>query len=225
MPSNLSNHYDLILTLSPETVFEISRESYRLLELGENVKGRTLRRFVSRVCSKGFISQVFAYEGGFSADQLNAIEAYARDVAAKSICFIPADVAVHSSTFQEPSFGMVQNVFTVHADVGTASVRELAAIVRAIAVLSDTMHEYRADINKAALRRFPDYRYRNKPSTLSEAPWCVSGSDIRGGSGVLEWCYDREDAHERFVEMQQHGRFRDLSYAAFGFDLNPAAVE
>lgn len=53
------------------------------------------------------------------------------------------------------------------------------------------------------------YQYRNLPCTNKE--WCVSGKDNRGGTGVLEWCYDEWDANNRMGMMQQDkGRFSNL---------------
>lgn len=52
-----------------------------------------------------------------------------------------------------------------------------------------------------------------------EMPWCVcgkqrvtfpDGTTVEGG-GVLEWCWDREDAIRRLQWMQQDSRFSDLS--------------
>lgn len=40
------------------------------------------------------------------------------------------------------------------------------------------------------------YKYRNFPCTVGRGDylWCVSGTDNKGGSGILEWCISKEDA-------------------------------
>lgn len=67
------------------------------------------------------------------------------------------------------------------------------------------------------------YRYKERGLPCVDArghdmPWCVSGyqefeymdgSTGRGG-GVLEWCYDEEDAYERLRLMRPDPRFSDL---------------
>ncbi len=60
------------------------------------------------------------------------------------------------------------------------------------------------------------YQYRNLPyrDSFSENPrWVyVSGIDcIKGGGGILEWCYDLEDADTRiFLMKQDRFRFKNL---------------
>lgn len=57
------------------------------------------------------------------------------------------------------------------------------------------------------------YKYRNLPCNIQpdEKLWCIVGQDNFGGGGVLEWCYDREDAEERLQEMKASGEFKNLS--------------
>lgn len=57
------------------------------------------------------------------------------------------------------------------------------------------------------------YKYRNLPCNIRSdaALWCVVGKDSKGGSGVLEWCFDKEDAEERkMLMLSEEGRFSKL---------------
>ena len=55
------------------------------------------------------------------------------------------------------------------------------------------------------------YRYRSLPCNIQpdEKLWCIVGGDGEGG-GVLEWCYDREDAETRLKMMEADPRFSML---------------
>lgn len=57
------------------------------------------------------------------------------------------------------------------------------------------------------------YKYRNLPYTGKNG-WHVGGSDKLGGSGVLEWCYDSQDATEMLAKMQKFRRFAHLNVAS-----------
>lgn len=44
--------------------------------------------------------------------------------------------------------------------------------------------------------------------------WCISGTYVGEGcreGGVLEWCYDEEDANELLAEMKKDPRFSELT--------------
>jgi len=66
------------------------------------------------------------------------------------------------------------------------------------------------------------YKFRNLPCRDAggfEMPWSVCGNvrevspdgAIVNGGGVLEWCWDREDAIQRMEMMQGDERFSNLS--------------
>jgi len=60
------------------------------------------------------------------------------------------------------------------------------------------------------------YRYRNYPCNIvpDDKLWEVSGLDlITGGGGVLEWCWDKEDAKHVYQSMKASGEFKSLSYS------------
>lgn len=199
-----------IQSITPDTVFELSREGYRLMQLGRDTKGRTLRRFLSRVAFGNNVAQVFCYEDGYSATQLNAIEKYAAEVAETCVEHMPKEAGFFKTTFQESSYGMVQNVYALNFPIATASVSELISMVKMVTVLSDTMHRFRANPNNTALIGCADYVYRGRGMDLCDAPWFVAGADARGGSGILEWCFDEADAKEVMGEMSKHDRFKSL---------------
>ena len=54
------------------------------------------------------------------------------------------------------------------------------------------------------------YEYRNLPCTAGE--WAVVGEDrVMRAGGVLEWCWDEQDALERMVMMHRDPRFVNLA--------------
>jgi hypothetical protein len=53
------------------------------------------------------------------------------------------------------------------------------------------------------------YEYRNFPCTVGK--WAVTGKDrVGGGAGVLEWCFNEEDAFQLMAEMHKDYKFVDL---------------
>lgn len=68
----------------------------------------------------------------------------------------------------------------------------------------------------------PAYRYRGLPCSITsdEKLWFVEGVDARGGSGVLEWCYDKADATDRLAEMRKFPQFSRLAARKFGNDFS-----
>lgn len=63
------------------------------------------------------------------------------------------------------------------------------------------------------------YKYRGLPCSIEKDDklWEVSGIDTKtGGYGVLEWCYDKDDAENIIRNMEMDtGRFEKLSASAF----------
>ena len=57
------------------------------------------------------------------------------------------------------------------------------------------------------------YKFRNCPCNIvdNDKLWCVSGLCAGFGSGVLEWCYDEDDAKYRMSLMVTDKRFSNLS--------------
>ena len=57
-----------------------------------------------------------------------------------------------------------------------------------------------------------NYQFRNLPCTIVENPWYVEGVDYSGnGVGVLEYCYDQQDAEMLLNHMKTYPQFGQLS--------------
>ncbi len=64
------------------------------------------------------------------------------------------------------------------------------------------------------------YKYRNLPASIQtdDKLWCVVGrfvSERGDGGGVLEWCYDEQDASAVLDQMTQDGQFRNLQATTY----------
>lgn len=65
---------------------------------------------------------------------------------------------------------------------------------------------YRAD----SVHEVEKYKYRSLPCSAGD--WSVCGFDsLLNGGGVLEWCFDQEDANERLRIMKAYPQFQNLS--------------
>lgn len=65
------------------------------------------------------------------------------------------------------------------------------------------------------------YKYRNYPCSIvsDDKLWYVEGIDACGGSGVLEWCYDEEDAKVILAKMKQYPQFSQLAACPFSSEI------
>ena len=56
------------------------------------------------------------------------------------------------------------------------------------------------------------YKLRNLPCNIvpSHKLWCITGHSTTGGSGVLEWCYDKADAESVLAEMRKDAQYKGL---------------
>lgn len=58
------------------------------------------------------------------------------------------------------------------------------------------------------------YQYRGLPflkDGVDHMPFSIAGQDtLNGGSGVLEWCTDKEDADAMLAKMQKYPQFVDI---------------
>ena len=65
------------------------------------------------------------------------------------------------------------------------------------------------------------YQYRGLPCTQVRngnyfpMEYCVTGEDSEGGCGVLEWCYNKEDAENMVIVMKRYPEFKNLSAQAW----------
>ena len=60
------------------------------------------------------------------------------------------------------------------------------------------------------------YIYRNLPCTVGQH--FVSGTDKLGGSGILEWCIDEQDAKDMLFYMRLYPQFEDLQIGEIPVD-------
>lgn len=200
-------------------VSAIAREAFGLLNNDLRNNGRTLRRFLARnlICvgspDELFFSQVFAYEDGYSAEQLQALSVYAEDANLSNLEHFPEGLKYEFTGVKDDSYGIVSNNYRVPGNIKTASVATLRDWVKIVYVLNEKLQEFTASINMVALVSCPDYQYRGLP--CSAAPWAIGGSDRNRSSGILEWCVDEADAADRLALMQKHpARFTHLSISS-----------
>lgn len=204
--------------LNRQNVFDVSLEASRLLNLDAKAVGRKFRRFLSRVSENGVVAQMFACCEGHTERQLKTLEVYAQYIAKEQSEELSKDIATLKGLVNDREFGLVsvQYQFLVSVDAATvAQLREMVAFVR---VLACWMHDFAQSPNITVLSDCPDYVYRNLPCSIvpHEELWCVSGADVRGGAGVLEWCYDEADANGILADMKRFPeRFTGLKAEAF----------
>jgi hypothetical protein len=218
--------------LTTENVFSIAHEAYRLCHLPNKSVGRKLRRFLEQSSAKGrklrpslgqsganaMVTQSFAYEQGHTPEQLKALCDYALHLAVKQELYLEKSAVSFQGLVFDASFSLVSNHYQLKHDIATATVAQLRDMVKAIAVLSESMQAFAGNPNTSALSSCPDYVYRNTPCSITddENLWCVAGHDVRGNSGVLEWCYDKADAKYLLTQMQRFPeRFKDISASKF----------
>lgn len=206
--------------ITTSNVFAISHEAYMLWRSEKTAIGRALRRFLLRVTDDSqFVIQSFAFSGGYSPTQLEAMDSYAKEQLEKQAKYLPSKTVEVVGTLREDMFGLVSNSYSFVNDIKTASVAELRDMVKTVAILAESMHEFACSVNATALVHCPTYTYRGKPCSITcdDELWMVSGQDaLEGGGGVLEWCYDEDDAKEILAAMMQHPhRFQNLSAEPF----------
>lgn len=213
--------------LTRDNIFVISHEAYMLWRLPKGAVGRKMRRFLTQVAGKGMLLQSFCFDESYSKTQLHAIEVYARNLDDSLQAFLPL-VAVHRcGTMADDQFGLVSNHYKFVHSIETASVAQLRDMVKAVAILAESMQAFAASVNNTALVNCPTYVYRGLPSSIAKDKdlWVVAGLDkMTGASGVLEWCYDVRDALGVFEEMTRHpGRFANLTAHPFVEPVNHCA--
>jgi hypothetical protein len=211
--------------LNSQNVFEVSRAGYTLFRSSKWETSRALRRFLSDVVlpvlrenGKALVLQSFAHEDGYSPKQLDALERYAADREESQRSNIPEGAALYQGVVRDNDYGSVLNCYELSWNPATASLTQLQLMAKVVIVLADSLHQFAAFPNENALKDCPQYRYRNLPCTIGtdENLWCVSGQDVHGGCGVLEWCYDEKDANAVLAEMNRFPeRFSGLTAAPF----------
>lgn len=56
-----------------------------------------------------------------------------------------------------------------------------------------------------------DRTYTYRGLSCVGATHAVAGHDTLGGSGILEWCTDAEDAEDRIADMRRYKQFKNLN--------------
>lgn len=208
-----------MITANTFDINELTNEGARLVHNTREKSGRVLRRYLDRVLMNGMLLQHFALNQHYTAMQLEAIAKYAKAIALESedirVSLIDfGDVAkagAYVDTFVDADSGVVANRYRLTYAVNEASVKQLRAMVSFVVGICNDLRAFANRPNETALQDCPDYVYRGLPCSCADSPWMVSGVDIAGGSGVLEWCVDQADAKQRFALMNEHpNRFRHL---------------
>ncbi|WP_150126565.1 hypothetical protein [Burkholderia cenocepacia] len=196
--------------LDSQNVFEVSRAGYALMGSRKWEQSRALRRFLSgfvlpvlALGGKALLQQSFAHEAGYSSEQLDALERYAAAREENQREYLPEGAVRFLKVVRDNDYGSIFNSYELAWDPATASLKQLQLLVKVVIVLADSLHEFAAFPNENALRSCPEYRYRGYGISVAkdEHLWCVCGQDVRGGSGVLEWCDGEDDANEMLAKM------------------------
>ncbi len=204
--------------LDKSNVFFIARQANDLLHGPKRKVSRSLRRLLAQaldtpVAGKTLLIQSFAFDEGHNAKQLRGIELYAIDNAVDVRAHLPEGNLVRPlGTYRDDMFNSVQTNYELNIDPATASLQELQVLVEFVMEVAYSMCPY-AD-KPSVTADLEDYLYRGLGCDIAEDGqlWCVSGSDKRGGSGVLEWCFDESDARWVLEQMQRYPeRFSGLS--------------
>lgn len=224
--------------LNRQNAFHVSHQGYSLIRGNKWNTSRTLRRFLTDVldaplaktgaAAGWMLFQQLAYDEGYSKVQLEALEKFATRVAEDQQSYLDKlrvdeskpdqrlpELVRLMSTVHDDMLGTVFNSYEVKVDPWAASLKELQTLVKSVVVLSDFLHQVAGrGLNDTVLRDFPMYECRGLPCSIAPDGelWCVSGADkLDNSGGVLEWCYDEEDAKEILQKMNQYpDRFSNL---------------
>ncbi|MCC5610983.1 hypothetical protein LC612_30600 [Nostoc sp. CHAB 5834] len=213
----------------------LNRKNYRSvqiriqqLEQSSKLKNsRTLRRFFSDLLMVDPVSKTkadlflcFAQDEGFSQEQLAKIASHAQEKAkwVMDIVKMTNSPLEFKAIVEDDCYGLVSAYFQLPWIPATATLKQLQTMLGMVYLVNTALADFHRSPNHSALNDCPEYEYRNLPCSIvpDEYLWTVSGNDCRGGSGVLEWCYDKDDAEHRLELMQQEPtRFTQLSASAF----------
>lgn len=217
--------------LNRHNAFHVSHQGYALIRGEKWNTSRALRRFLvdlldaplakTGAAAGWVLFQQLAYDEGYSKVQLEALEKFATRIAIDQRDYLdklrvdankpdqqlPESVRL-INTVHDEWFGAVFNSYEVRVNPATASLKELQTLVKSVVVLSDFLHQVAGrGLNETVLRDFPMYEYRGLPCSIApdEQLWCISGVDkLDNSGGILEWCYDEEDANERLQMMSRY---------------------
>lgn len=197
--------------------FDVTRAANELLHGNKKDVSRAYRRFLQQTLSvplggKPLIVQTYCSQNDFSSVQVQAIYAYALAIQKAYAKDEPEGLVRCLGVHLEDITDTVGTCYEVSVDLSSASLRQLKALTVFVRELAYSMHAFCVNPGEAA--GFEDYTYRGHPCSIAsdESLWLVSGHDMRGSSGVLEWCYDEADARAIFASLSRFPeRFKDLT--------------
>lgn len=188
---------------------------------------RTLRRFfeTNNLSTQSF-SLVLASDNGWSPSQFDKLSAFADEVLkdfeerAEYLKHVGAVKVVRKKE------GLLKLQVSTLAPAEPPTLKQLQDAIRLLEHLLDAYQfTWRRGL-KNALGKCKDYTYRGLACNIASGDelWEISGYDKRtGGSGVLEWCFDEEDAKALLQKMQEFPhRFEALSACSHGRGYLPA---
>lgn len=180
-----------------------------------------MRRFLGRLCKHNNIHVDVINLGGLFPRQVKAVmQSLESVIDAFSTGMIRGEIAVDKKE------NYASLVFDVQAPIESASVRDMRIILGGVVDLCHAVARFSTTerLNLHVLRSCPDYTFRGAPFSISDDPWYVGGRDLRGGSGVLEWCADKDDAVQRLKIMSKYKRFQHLVIARHADDMHQLAA-
>lgn len=133
--------FSTTMNVSKETCHAIAEEAYRLSQ-DSKAKGRTLRRFLSRVSNKGTVCQALAeYDQPLSKTARRAVERCASTVREDAVTLMTFDEALlpqRVETINDELAG-VFNAFYFDINVNEAPVRELRKMLTSVSHLAESL--------------------------------------------------------------------------------------
>jgi hypothetical protein len=215
--------------LTRENVGEVVADAMGLVDISKSaayarMKSRSLRRFLSRLIEvkddgAQFLVMAWSHYEGHSPEQIAALDNYVRPLSTwlETHPQVAPLLKRHGITRNDAE-SIYCVTFEVTPALELASLVELQRLVNALRVVAVSMSDFARNANATVFADCPEYRYRGLPCSIApdEKLWYVGGQDKQGGSGVLEWCYDKSDAQHMLTAMQHHSaRFVGLTAAKF----------
>lgn len=208
----------------------VAIRAQNLFHAPAGASGRPMRRFLEELCDdirpgEPHLVLAFAqFNSGYNLEQLLALRGVAQRVLDESGEAL-ADWPVEPGFMvYDEEMGVLSLCFKLKVGLSPAarlemgSVADFRGLLRVVLWLLDKAEDLLQPGWQAGLAECPDYLYRGLPCSVvsHDRLWVVSGSDSRGGSGVLEWCVSEEDANEVLAQMRkQPNRFTSLSADAW----------
>lgn len=206
------------MTIHRENVAYVSEALRKALHKGHG-HTRALRRILSSVMGTPTALWVsFAEQHqGFTPEQLRAIRRYAKTVMAE-YGTPPEGLFAEAKCMTTIWPGDIEYLFVLPVELEALSSAALRDVGHFLLQLTQALLPFAGSLNATALRDCQEYLYRGLPCSIApdEKLWTIAGSDVRGGSGILEWCYDQEDAEAVLGQMKRFPeRFKNLGAAPY----------